>query len=158
MEISIKSAAEMVKVSRNTIYQAIRDGKISRGVTGKVDTSELLRVFGNPADRHTRAEEIEHIEQLKNTLNTEQIEHKNEQNTERQLNTLNSEKEVLYQARIKSLEDELNHAREREQWQRGHIDKLTDAIKLLEAPIEDNKPIQKKRGFWSRLFRKTDSK
>lgn len=156
MEISIKAAAEMVKVSRNTIYQAIRDGKISRGATGKVDTSELLRVFGNPADRHTRAEELEHIEQLKNTLNTEQAEQKNEHITEHLLNSFNAEKEKFYQVRIETLEHELSYAREREQWQRGHIDKLTDAIKLLEAPLEKiaDKPVVQKRGFWRRLFRK----
>lgn len=146
MEISIKSSAEMAKVSRNTIYQAIKDGKLSRSASGKVESSEILRVFGNPAERHTRQEEQEHIEQLKNTLNTEQ-------KRDQSLNTLSSEKEELYKSQIKTLEEALAKAHEREhqhiereQWQRGHIEKLTDTIKLLEAPKA------KQVGFWRGLF------
>lgn len=148
MEISIKSASDMAKVSRNTIYQAIKDGKLSRCHSGKVESSEVLRVFGNPAERHTRQEEIEHIEQLKNTLNTE---HKAEQS----LNTLNTDKEALYQFQIKTLEEALTKANEREnqhlereQWQRGQIEKLTETIKLLEPP----KSLPRKVGFFGRLF------
>ena len=143
MEISIKSASEMAKVSRNTVYQAIKDGKLSRGHSGKVDSSEVLRVFGNPAERYTRQEEKEHIEHLKNTLNTE---HKEEQ----LLNTLNTEKEALYKAQIKMLEEALSQAHEREQWQRGHIETLTETIKLLEPPKRE----KKSESFFSRLFRK----
>ena len=137
MEITIKSAAEMAKVSRNTIYQAIRDGRMSRSPSGKVDTSEVLRVFGNPGDRLTRQEEREHIEHLKTQPQN--------------LTPL----EVLYQARIKALEDTLRQAQEREQqhiereeWHRRQIDKLTDAIKLLEAPKASTKP----KAFFDRLF------
>jgi hypothetical protein len=143
MEISIKSSAEMAKVSRNTIYQAIKDGRISRSASGKVESSEILRVFGNPAERHNRQEEKEHIEQLKNTLNTEQ-------KTEQSLNTLNTEKEELYKSQIKILEEALSQAHEREKWQQGHIEKLADTIKLLEAPKA------KQVGFWHGLFRKKD--
>lgn len=137
MEITIKSAAEMAKVSRNTIYQAIRDGRMSRSPSGKVDTSEVLRVFGNPGDRLTRQEEREHIEHLKTQPQN--------------LTPL----EVLYQARIKALEDTLRQAQEREQqhiereeWHRRQIDKLTDAIKLLEAPKASTKP----KALFDRLF------
>jgi hypothetical protein len=150
MEISIKSASEMAKVSRNTIYQAIKDGKISRSHNGKVESSEVLRVYGNPMDRHTRQEEIEHIEQLKSTLNIER-------QTEQLLNTLSSDKEELYKAQIKTLEDSLNKAHEREsqhlareEWQRKHIEKLTDTLKLLEKPKAEE--IEKPKGFLKRLF------
>jgi alpha-mannosidase len=147
MEINIKAAAEMVKVSRTTIYEKLKSGELSKSATGKIDTSELLRVFGSPADRHTKQEEKTHIEQLKSTLNTEHF-------TKQLLDT--TEKEGL-KAQIKTLEDALSKAYEREnqhieqvQWQRQHIDKLTDTIKLLEPP----KPQEKPRGFFSRLFGK----
>lgn len=144
MEITIKSAAEMAKVSRNTIYQAIRDGRMSRSPSGKVDSSEVLRVFGNPNDRLTRQEEREHIEHLKT-----------QQQNLTPLNMMSAEKEALYQAQIKALEDTLRQAQEREQqhiereeWHRRQIDKLTDSIKLLEAPKASTKP----KALFDRLF------
>lgn len=133
MEISIKSAAEMVKVSRNTIYEAIKIGKLSRCASGKVESSEIIRVFGHPNERHTRTEEKVHIEQLKkeqpkktDTTTTEQL----------YLTQIDTLKASLEEAR-----EHLRHAQERErtylereEWQRGQIEKLTDTIKLLEAP------------------------
>jgi septal ring factor EnvC (AmiA/AmiB activator) len=144
MEINIKAAAEMVKVSRTTIYEKIKSGELSKSENGKIDTSELLRVFGSPTARHTRQEEKDHIEQLKK-LSTEDI---------LKLSQDTAEKEAL-KAQIKTLEEALAKAHEREhqhiereQWQRGHIEKLTDTIKLLEAPKV------KQVGFWRGLFRK----
>lgn len=146
MEINIKAAAEMVKVSRTTIYEKLKSCELSKSDSGKIDTSELLRVFGNPADRHSKQEEKEHIEQLKK-LSTQDIS-RHLQDT--------AEKEVL-KAQIKTLEEALAKAHEREhqhiereQWQRGHIEKLTDTIKLLEAPKA--KEQEKPKGFFSRLF------
>jgi hypothetical protein len=145
MEINIKAAAEMVKVSRTTIYEKIKSGELSKSANGKIDTSELLRVFGSPADRRTRQEEKEHIEHLKSTLNTEQ----KEQTVQ---HTLNTEKEDLYKSQIRILEDALQQANKREEWQRQHIEKLVDTIKLLEPP----KPQipEKPKGFFRRLFTK----
>lgn len=139
MEVSITSAAELLGISRNTVYQAIRDGKLSKTGNGKIDSSELLRVFSH-IKKNTKKQEIEHFETLKSTLNAEQ----NEVHITEQL--LNTEKtEALYKNQIKMLEEALKQAQEREQWQLTHIDKLTDTIKLLESPIE-------KIGFFKRLF------
>ena len=73
------------------------------------------------------------------------------------MDMMSAEKEVLYQARIKALEDTLRQAQEREQqhiereaWHRGQIDKLTDTIKLLEAP-KATAPA-KRKPFFDRLF------
>lgn len=140
MEVSIKSAAELLGISRNTVYKAIEDGKISKTENGKIDSSELLRVFSY-TKKNTKVQETEHFETLKNTLKAEQI-------TEHQLNT---EKEELYKSQIKMLEEALKQAKEREQWQLNHIDKLTDTIKLLEAPKECQEP--KKIGFLKKLFK-----
>lgn len=146
MEISIKSAAEMAKVSRNTIYEAIKSGKISRCASGKIESSEVVRVFGHPNERHTRQEEKDHIEQLR---------------TEQQTKTEPSTTEQLYLTQIDTLKTSLEEAREhlkqakerertyleREEWQRGQIEKLTDTIKLLEAPKSSS-------NFWDRLLKK----
>ena len=95
-------------------------------------------------------EEKEHIEQLKSALDTGQ-------KPESELYNLNTDKEELYKSKIKMLEEALSQARdrerehiEREQWQRNHIEKLTDTIKMLEPP----KPQEKPKGFFSRFFGK----
>lgn len=144
MEVSITSAAELLGISRNTVYQAIRDGKLSKTGNGKIDSSELLRVFSH-VKKNTKKQEIEHFETLKSTLNTEQ----NEVHISEQL--LNTKKtEELYKNQIKMLEDALKQAQEREQWQLTHIDKLTDTIKLLESPKE--RVNIEKIGFFKRFF------
>jgi hypothetical protein len=128
-----------VKVSRNTIYEAIKRGKLSRCASGKLESSELIRVFGHPNERHTRTEEKAHIEQLRK-----------EQPYKTDTPTL----EQLYLTQIDTLKTSLEEAREhlkhaqerertyleREEWQRGQIEKLTDTIKLLEAPNAQEKP------------------
>lgn len=145
MEVSIKSAAELLGISRNTVYKAIEDGKISKTENGKIDSSELLRVFSH-VKKNTKEQEIEHFETLKSTLNTEQ----NKAHITEQL--LNTEKtEELYKNQIKMLEEALKQAKEREQWQLNHIDKLTDTIKLLETPKKETQNV--KIGFWDKLFR-----
>lgn len=40
-------AADMAEVSRATIVRAIKDGKLSKGSDGKIDVSELMRVYGS---------------------------------------------------------------------------------------------------------------
>ena len=65
-------------------------------------------------------------------------------NTEPKTDDLDTEKEKLYKERIQSLEEQLKQAHEREIWNRQHTDKLTETIKLLEAPKTD--------GFFKRLF------
>jgi hypothetical protein len=115
----------------------------------KIDTSELLRVFGNPAERRTKQEESEHIEELKK-LDAGHF-------TKHFLDT--SEKDML-KAQIKTLEEALGKAYDREnqhleqvQWQRQHIDKLTDTIKILEPPKPQEQ--EKPKGFFRRIFSKS---
>lgn len=48
MNISVTRAAEEWGVSRTTIYQKINDGELSRTSDKKIDTVEMLRVFGEP--------------------------------------------------------------------------------------------------------------
>lgn len=48
MNISVSEAAKRWGVSRTTIYKKIDDGELSRNSEKKIDTTEMLRVFGNP--------------------------------------------------------------------------------------------------------------
>ena len=44
-------AAKEWGISRTTIYQKVNDGEISRTTDKKIDTSEMLRVFGEPVPK-----------------------------------------------------------------------------------------------------------
>ena len=64
MELDIKAAAKFIKVSRTTLYKKISKGELSKNSNGLIDTSELLRVFGEPSKR-----DREHKEKtLKNSI------------------------------------------------------------------------------------------
>ncbi len=51
MNISVTKAAKEWGISRTTIYQKINDGELSRTADKKIDTSEMLRVFGEPISK-----------------------------------------------------------------------------------------------------------
>ena len=51
MIISVTKAAKEWAVSRTTIYQKVNDGELSRTADKKIDTSEMLRVFGEPVSK-----------------------------------------------------------------------------------------------------------
>lgn len=51
MNISVTKASKDWGVSRTTIYQKINDGELSRTADKKIDTSEMLRVFGEPVSK-----------------------------------------------------------------------------------------------------------
>ena len=51
MIISVTKAAKEWGVSRTTIYQKVNDGELSRTTDKKIDTSEMIRVFGEPVSK-----------------------------------------------------------------------------------------------------------
>ncbi|MBK8455567.1 MAG: hypothetical protein WAQ53_18545 [Thiofilum sp.] len=117
MELSIKETLERFKMGRSTLYKKFSSGELSRLPNGKVDLAELLRVFGD-SPRLSTSTPRDNTETLANT--------------------------PLFQAqadKIRLLEESLREAKERERtylereaWQRGQIEKLTESVKMLEAP------------------------
>jgi hypothetical protein len=134
MEISILEASKRLKVGRSTIYKKIASGELSKTPSGKIDTSELFRVFGSSpktVSQDTPKTPVDNFQDI--------------------------EKHPLYKAqadKVRMLEEALNQACDREQWQRGQIEKLTDTIKLLEAPRTPAPPTQAERlkGFIDRVL------
>lgn len=51
MIISVTKAAKEWGVSRTTIYQKVNDGELSRTADKKIDTSEMIRIFGEPVSK-----------------------------------------------------------------------------------------------------------
>jgi hypothetical protein len=61
------------------------------------------------------------------------------------------------EAENRQLRERLDESKEREAWQRGQIDKLTDTIKLLEAPRTPASPTpptqaERLKGFIDRVL------
>ena len=74
MNISVTKAAKEWGVSRTTIYQKINDGELSRAADKNIDTSEMIRVFGEPATK-------KRTEQSANTSNSTSLNSQNVQNS-----------------------------------------------------------------------------
>ena len=87
MIISVTKAAKEWGVSRTTIYQKVSDGELSRTADKKIDTAEMLRVFGEPLSKKRTEQsldsltvqsctELEHLlafEKLKNEHLSQQV-------------------------------------------------------------------------------------
>lgn len=129
MEMNIKDAAKFAHVARSTIYAKLESGELSKTSSGKLDTAELLRVFGSPTERDT-AQKQTRLDNLQKTLEFE----KNQEIT-------------LLRERVKLLEQTLEDYKTRETWFTGKIDSLTESVKLLESSKKEER-----KGFFRRLF------
>lgn len=73
MYISVTKAAKEWGVSRTTIYQKVNEGKLSRASDKKIDTSEMLRVFGEPNSKKRTERSVNTVQST--PLNTQNIQH-----------------------------------------------------------------------------------
>lgn len=134
--VSISEASRLTKKSRTTIHRYISNGRLSTCTdeTGakKIETSELLRVFG--------------------AFKTVHSEHGNSATNE-QHTTHNGTDET---SKTKHLEHEVEHLRQLVTAQQSHIDSLKQAMLLIEAklPTTPEKvtvvPTKKSWLFWKK--------
>lgn len=115
-------ASKAFKKSRTTIYEAIKNGELSRDNDGLIDLSELIRVYGNPSgvQSSTRTEHV-----LKDV-------HAHVQ----------SEVETVLKDQISLLKNQLDLANQREKALMQHIEDLTHRIEFKgqsEQPITEAK-------------------
>lgn len=122
MELNIKEAAAFAKVARSTLYGKIRDGELSKNANGKIDTAELLRVFGEPK-RHVETTQLDAQKDTENTLKIQVT--------------------MLEKANA-SLERQLSKAEDREKQANERADALMDTIKALEYHPEPKVELPKK--------------
>jgi hypothetical protein len=141
MEISITEAAKRLNIGRSTLYKKVSSGEVSRNPNGTVDTSELFRVFGSSPK--TSSQDVP----------------KTPVDTSRDTDRHPSHETLLatLEAENRQLRERLDESKEREAWQRGQIDKLTDTIKFLEAPRTPAPPTpptqaERLKGFIDRVL------
>ena len=118
-------ASKAFKKSRTTIYEAIKNGELSRDHDGLIDLSELIRVYGNPIGVQSSAR-TEHAQK------------------DVQVH-VQSEIENVLKDQISLLKNQLDLANQREKSLMQHIEDLTHRIEFkgqLEQPkteVEEHK-------------------
>jgi hypothetical protein len=134
--ISVKEAAQLTKKSEVTLYRHIKQGKLSREASGKIQVSELIRVYGLLHDTTEN-------QPINNTLQ------KNDSDVisvlQQQINDLKHDLSVL---KAESLERE-KQAIEREQRAAKERDRL---FNLLESQ-QKTEPKLNNGGLFSKLFK-----
>lgn len=108
VQLSISKASVTWGVSRTTIHKKINSGQLSRLANGTIDTSEMLRVFGEPHVKVYSSQPVQVVSEV--------------------------HPEKLLEQRIKNLESSLSESKDREVWLQSQVGNLTDTIKLLDAP------------------------
>lgn len=114
-------ASKAFKKSRTTIYEALKNGDLSRDHDGLIDLSELLRVYGNPigVQSSTRTEHVQKDVQVH----------------------VQSEVESVLKDQISLLKNQLDLANQREKSLMQHIEDLTHRIEFkgtLEKPKQED--------------------
>lgn len=114
--VSISEAARLTKRSRTTIYRYRDEGKLS--ITSDhqgnplIDTSELLRVFGeislNSMEQHDEQLDEHHVTPEYDTVHLDK-----------------TAENALLRESIRKLEAELEEAKYREIWLQGQMERLT---------------------------------
>ena len=130
-KLSINKAAATWGISRNTLYKAIGNGTLSKDEAGKIDASEMARVFGS-SNKKPSAEQPTQDEQAEQLFRT----------TPKSVPTNQIEQELRSQ--ISKLEEQLQDAKEREYWLREQINELMP--KKITYQTE-------RKGLLSRFFR-----
>lgn len=137
--ISVSEAAKLVKKSEVTLYRHIKQGKLSRESSGKIQVSELIRVYGllhdttekPPSNDRTQKNDSDVITLLQNQIN----------DLKHDLSTLKAE----------SLERE-RQALEREERAAKERDRLFNLLENQQQKQEP-KPESSAGSLFSRLFK-----
>ena len=165
--LTVLELSKLYNINRQTIYNNIKKGILSKNSENKIDLAEAIRVFGEPVKKQDVKESVK-------------------------VDSPNSAEVLLLRQQIDMLKNQLDDAKERESFYQNQIETMQ---RLLEAPkppkVEDPTPVAppqetveskeeaeiqteiqepkkripvpehiepepEKRGFWSRFFRPYD--
>ena len=136
--ISINQASKLFKISRNTIYARIKKGDITKNIDGLVSVQDMMRLFGNKADKKATEQAV--TELLNTVNNTEQLIEQPKSNNEQLL----QQKIEQLEGQVEQLEKQLEYVKANEAWLKQQLDQ-----KLIEH--KENRTQDKKR-LLSRIF------
>ena len=133
--ISINQASKLFKVSRNTIYARIKKGEITKNSDGNVSVQDMMRLFGNKADKKAAEQAV--TELLNTVNNTEQLIEQPKSNNEQLL----QQKIEQLKGQVEQLEKQLEYVKANEAWLKQQLDQ-----KLIEHKNNE------KKGLLGRIF------
>lgn len=177
-KLKISQAAALYQKSRNTLYQAIQKGILSKDQDGLLDLSELIRVYGEPKKSPKSIKAInapqEHAEQSQDTTTAQLLAVlKRENELLRQQLDEAKERELFQRELIQSMNqklipliEHLNTVQDSSSEQLSTVAKDTENKGIeqnTEQPVQcteqsnrtvEDTPqtVQKKQGFWQKLF------
>lgn len=117
MNISVTKAAKEWGISRTTIYQKVNDGELSRTADKKIDTAEMLRVFGEPLSKKCTEQSLD-----------------SPHNTHLNSQTVQSCTELEHQLELEKLKNE--HLRQQVSDQKQLIDNYQQQIGQLNKTLD----------------------
>lgn len=126
--ISINKASQDFGVSRNTLYKYIKQGKLTKDSDGKLDASDLIRLF----NKHVQSTQVLTQGNSIEAPQNEQLKTENEQ-LRQQL--------AISEMRINELKLQLDYVRQNEEWLKQQLNQ-----KLIEHKNHE------KKGLLGRLF------
>lgn len=127
MEISITKAAKDWGISRVTLHKKINEGVLSKQENGTLETSEMVRVFGEPKVKVNSEPAVKVYSDLQPEIGTLHL----------KIQHLESDLQLQKELTRKG--------EERESWLQNQVGNLTDTIKLLDAP---KAPAITKKSHW----------
>ena len=133
--ISINQASKLFKVSRNTIYARIKKGEITKNSNGNVSVQDMMRLFGNKADKKATEQAV--TELLNSVNNIEQEIEQPKSNNEQLL----QQKIEQLEGQVEQLEKQLEYVKANEAWLKQQLDQ-----KLIEHKSYE------KKGLLGRIF------
>ena len=104
--LSVLELSKLYNINRQTIYNHINKGILSKNSDNKIDFSEAIRVFGEPAKKQDVKESVK-------------------------IDSQNSTEVLLLRQQIDMLKNQLSDAKERESFYQNQIETMQ---RLLEAP------------------------
>lgn len=104
--LSVLELSKLYNINRQTIYNHINKGILSKNSDNKIDFSEAIRVFGEPAKKQDVKESVK-------------------------IDTPSSAEVLLLRQQVDMLKNQLSDAKERESFYQNQIETMQ---RLLEAP------------------------
>jgi hypothetical protein len=145
-KVTVSEAARLVGVARQNLYKNyINEGKISveRDHLGnpKIDTSELIRVFGEIRMTQSMSSE-KHEMTCQNTIDDSELSH---------VSQAKDQVIAALRLQIEAASDREKRAEERELWLRRQLEDAQRQVKLLTHDVGSNP--DPKRNRWWRLWK-----
>jgi hypothetical protein len=127
--LSINKASIDFNVTRNTLYKYIKQGKLTKDADGKLDSSDLVRLFGSK-------QSTQQNEQQSSPTNEQYVQQVLQENVQLKQQLLLSE------MRINELKQQLEYVKQNEAWLKEQLNQRLIGHKN-----------QEKKGILSKLFR-----